>query len=180
VLRRLGLELAGDVDERHERAVDVHHVVAPDLVSELADRLQEGEALDVADGAADLGDDHVDVVRLRGQLDAALDLVGDVRDHLHRRAQVLALALAADDPLVDRPGGVVRVPRQKLVDEPLVVAQVEVGLGPILGHEDLSVLERAHRARVDVDVGIELLQRDPQAPRFQQPPERRRRDALAQ
>ena len=45
---------------RHERAVDVHHVVAADLVAELADRLEEGQALDVADRAADLGDHHVD------------------------------------------------------------------------------------------------------------------------
>jgi hypothetical protein len=40
--------------------------------------------------------------------------------------------------------------------EALVVAQVEVGLGPVVGDVDLAVLERAHRARIHVDVGIEL------------------------
>jgi hypothetical protein len=38
------------------------HVVAADLVADLADRLQERQRLDVADRAADLGDDDVDVV----------------------------------------------------------------------------------------------------------------------
>ena len=47
-----------------------------------------------------------------------------------------------------------------LVDEALVVADVEIGLGAVLGHEDLAVLERAHRARVDVQVGVELLELD--------------------
>ena len=62
VLRRLRLELAGRADERHERQVDVERVVAPDVLAELADRLEEGQALDVADRAADLDEDDVDVL----------------------------------------------------------------------------------------------------------------------
>ena len=68
---------------------------AADVDRELADRLEERQRLDVADGAADLGDDDVDVAGLGDQLDALLDLVGDVRDDLHGRAEVVAAALAA-------------------------------------------------------------------------------------
>ena len=50
---------------------------------------RNGRRLDVADRAADLGDDDVHVRAGHGQ-DAGLDLVGDVRDDLHRVAQVLA------------------------------------------------------------------------------------------
>ena len=64
------------------------------------------------------------------------------------------------------------LPRQVLVDEPLVVAEVEVGLAAVVGDEHLAVLERVHRARVDVDVRIELLHRDPQAAELEQPAER--------
>jgi hypothetical protein len=52
---------------------------------------------------------------------------------------------------------------QVLVDEPLVVAEVEVGLAPVVGDEHLAVLERVHGAGVDVDVGVELLQGDAQS-----------------
>ena len=62
-----------------------------------------------------------------------------------------------EDGIPDRAGGVARVTREVLVDEALVVADVEVGLGAVLGHEHLAVLERAHRARVDVQVRVELL-----------------------
>ena len=60
------------------------------------------------------------------------------------------------------------------------MAEVEVGLRAVLGDEYLAVLERAHGARVDVDVGVELLRGNFQAAAFQQPAERCGRDALAQ
>ena len=43
--------------------------------------------------------------RLGHQLDAVLDLVGDVRDHLDGAAEVVAAALAPDHRVVDRPVG---------------------------------------------------------------------------
>src|SRR5437763_12792309 len=59
-----------------------------------------------------------------------------------------------------------------LVDEALVVTEVEVRLSPVVGDEHLAVLEGIHRARVDVDVGVELLHRDPQSPGLEKPAER--------
>jgi hypothetical protein len=60
------------------------------------------------------------------------------------------------------------------------VADVEVGLGAVLGDEDLAVLERVHRAGVDVEVGVELLHRHPQAARPEQVAEAGGRQALAE
>ncbi len=62
VLRRLGLGLAGRLEVGDQRQVDVQAVLLADVEGELADGFQERQAFDVADGAADLGDDHVDVV----------------------------------------------------------------------------------------------------------------------
>ncbi len=173
VLRRLGLELADDADHGHEGDVDVEHVGAADVVAELADGLEEREALDVADRAADLGDEHVDFGELGEAVHAALDLVGDVRDDLHGAAEVVAAALLGDDGVVDAAGGDVGVALDELVEEALVVTQVEVGLGAVFGDEHLAVLERAHRARVDVDVGVELLARDLEAALLEQAGRRR-------
>ena len=66
------------------------------------------------------------------------------------------------------------------VGEALVVAEVEVGLGAVLGHEHLAVLVGRHRARVDVDVGVELLQADGQPARDEQASDRGRGDPLAE
>ena len=164
---------------RHQGDVDVADVVAADVLAELADGLEEREDLDVADGAAHLGDDHVDGVG--GQpLDAVLDLVGDVRDDLHRLAEEVASPLLGDHALVDGPGGGVGLAVEVLVDEALVVAEIEVGLAAVVGDEHLAVLEGVHGSGVDVDVRVELLHRDPQAPALEQPAQRGRGQILAQ
>ena len=107
VLRRLGLQLAGGADERHQRQVHVERVVAADVLPELPDGFEKRQALDVAHRAADFDEHDVDVFR-RGA-DGVLDLVGDVRNHLDGAAQVVAAALLLDDALVDLAGRPVRV-----------------------------------------------------------------------
>ena len=180
VLRRLRLQLARVADVGHEREVDEHAVAAADVDRELADRLEERQRLDVADRAADLGDDDVGVLRLGEQLDAVLDLVGDVRDDLDGAAEVVAAALAPDDRVVDPAGRDVRRARRVGVRVALVVAEVEVGLRAVLGDEHLAVLVGRHRARIDVDVRVELLQADGQAAGHEQAPDRGGGDALAE
>ena len=62
------------------------------LMAHLADGFEKRQRLDIADGAADLHDHHV---HIRGHLaHGGLDFVGDVRDHLHGLAEVIAAALA--------------------------------------------------------------------------------------
>ncbi len=58
----------------------------------LADGLDEGLPLDIADRSANFGDD--DVGLLADAIDFFLDLVCDVRDDLHGAAVVAAVALA--------------------------------------------------------------------------------------
>jgi len=140
--------------------VDVQDVLAPHVVTELADRFEVGERLDVADGSADLDHDDLRLLFARDPVDALLDLVGDVRDDLHRRAEVVATALLRDHGVVDLPGREIRSARDVAVDEALVVTEVEVALRAILGDEDLAVLIGRHRSRVDVEVGIHLERRD--------------------
>src|SRR5581483_8383531 len=108
VLGGLGLELARGGDERHQGQMDVEHVVAPEVPSELADRLEKRQAFDIANGAADL--DNRKVEALGGLADAPLDLVGDVRDDLHGGAEIVAAALLLDHRVVNLAGGAVVAP----------------------------------------------------------------------
>ena len=131
---------------------------------------RNGRILDVAHRPTDLGDHDVDVFCAEAT-DAQLDLVGDVGDHLDRLAEVLAPTFLGDDRLVDGTRGGVGISREGLVDEALVVAKVKVGFPAVFCHEDLAMLEGVHRAGVDVDVGVELLHRHPQATALQEPPQ---------
>ena len=140
VLGRLRLELAGGRERGQQRDVDVQHVRPADVLAHLADGLEERQRFDVADRAADLDDHDVRVAIARDPRDALLDLVRDVGDDLDRAAEVVAAPLLGDDRLVDAPGRDVAQLGQVRVDEALVVAQVEVGLGAVVGDEDLAVL----------------------------------------
>ncbi len=168
MLGRLGLGLAGGGDIGHQGQVHQHGAARPDLHPQLADGFEERLRLDVADGTADLHQGHIGIA---GALDdASLDLVGDVRDHLHGGAQVVATTLLAQHVHVDATGGEVVVLGHGGADEPLVVTQVQVGLGAVMGDEHLAVLEGAHGAGIHVDVGIQLEHGDLQPSRFQNAP----------
>ncbi len=94
-------------------------------------------------------------------------------------AEVVAAALLGDDLLVDAAGGPVIVAGKLGVGEALVVAEVEVGFGAVVGDEDFAVLEGRHGAGVDVEIRVELHQVDFEPAAFEQAADGGRRQTLA-
>src|ERR1700736_448845 len=177
MLGRLGFQLTRRGDPGHQGQMDEQNALAAEFVAELADRLEERQALDVADRAADFAQDEILVAEIG--LDELLDRVADVRDDLDRRPEIFAAPFATDHRGVDPSGGDrIAAPRGD-PDIALIMAEVEIGLRTVVGDEHLAVLVGAHRAGVDVQVGIELAQPDLEAARLQQGTERRRRQTLA-
>jgi hypothetical protein len=179
VLCGLGFQLAGRLEIRHEGEMDITAVLAADIEGELANGFQKRLTFDVADCAANLGDDDVDA-RLSQLVDAVLDLVGDVRNDLHGLAEILAAPLLLDHRQVNLPSRVVGIARQRAVGEPLIVPQVEISLAAIVEDVDLAVLVGTHRPGIDVDVRIQFLHADPQTAAFEQHSDRGARQTLAQ
>ena len=179
VLGGLGLQFAGGADVGQQSYVHIGRVMAAHIAAKLTYRLQKWQRFDIAHGAANFGDHHVGAAVGRHPMNALADFAGDVGDHLHRAAVVVAAPLLIDHRLVDRTGGDAVQPRHGRVGEALVVAQIQVGLGAVFRNEHLPVLVGAHRARVDVEVGIQLQDRDAVAAAFQQPAQAGGHDALA-
>jgi hypothetical protein len=121
-----------------------------------------------------------EVVAVVALEDELLDRVGDMRDHLDGGAQIVAAPLAGEDLLVDAPGRDVALAVRRPAREALVVAEVEIGLGAVVGDEDLAVLIGRHRSGIDIEIGIELAQPHRIAARLQQRAERRRCETLAE
>ena len=169
VLGRFGLHLAGRLDIGDQGEVDEQGVFPAEIGAQLADRLDEGQALDIADCAADLDDGHIGTaVELQ---DGGLDFIGDMGDDLDRAAEILTASFLGDYRVVDASGGVVVLLGHDGIGETLVVTHVEVGLGPVVGDVDLAVLERVHRPGIDIDIGIELLEGNGKPPAFEQRPD---------
>ena len=178
MLRRLGLQLTRRSDVRDQCQVNENRILASNVMPHLTDRLEEWLRLDVTDGATDFHDD--DVVLRRDATNCRLDLVGDMRNHLHRRAQIFSPTLFRDDVEVDPTSGDVVRLRQGAIDEALVVTEIEVRFRAVIGDEHLAMLERRHGTRIDVEIRVEFEHRDPQSALDEQSSEGRRGDSLAE
>ena len=166
-----GLQFAGARNERQQREMDVDRVVARQIVLDLADRLEERQPLDVADGAADLAQHEVKIVI--AVEDEVLDGVGDVRDHLDGGAEIVAAPFLGQNVLIDTSGGDVVGLGGGTPGEALIMAEVEIGLGAIVGHEHFAVLVRRHRSGIEIEIRVELAKPNLVASGLQQRAERR-------
>ena len=71
--------------------------IAPLFDPDLADRFEERQRFDIADRAADFGNDHVRFSPLSFPFaDATLDLLGNMRDDLNGGAEVIAAPFVGD------------------------------------------------------------------------------------
>ena len=138
--------------------MDEENVLSAELVAYLACGFDKRLAFNVADGSTDFGNDDVGCRLFESlQSHAALDLVGDVRNDLDSVTEVFTTTFALDDAGIDLTGGDVGGLRQVDVEKTLVVSDVEVGLGSVISDKHLTVLERVHRSRVDVEIRVEFL-----------------------
>jgi hypothetical protein len=103
-----------------------------------------------------------------------------VGNHLNGLAEVFPLPLFFDDRVINLARRDVVLLGELGVGEALVVAQVEVGFGAVVGDEDFAVLERVHRAGIDVDVGIEFEGGDFESAIFEKGADRGRGQAFTQ
>ena len=154
VLRRFGFDFRRRRDVRHQRQMHVHDAVVAEFDAHLANRFEKRQRFDIADRATDLDETNVSIPCTT--LDAFLDLIGDMRNHLHRSAQIIAASFFGNDALVDAAGREVAVAARGRADETLVMPQIEIGLGAVVGDEHLTVLEGAHRAGVHIEIGVQL------------------------
>ena len=81
------------------------------LLAELADGLDECLALNVADGATELGDHNIGATLLLDTTEALLDGISHVRDDLDGAAEEVAAPLASDEALVNGTSSEVGVAR---------------------------------------------------------------------
>ncbi len=76
--------------------MDEADIFAANFIGILADGFHEGQAFDVADGAADFMQRDIDVVAFHGA-NGGFDFVSDVRDNLNSAAVVFAVAFLLND-----------------------------------------------------------------------------------
>jgi len=66
------------------------------------------------------------------------------------------------------------------VGETLVVAQIEIGFSAVVGDKHFTMLIRRHRSRINVQIGVALLEGDFQAAAFEETSDGGGRDAFSE
>ena len=120
-------------------------------------RFDEWQTFDVSYGAAHLHQNDLSPCGFGDQADPAFDLVGDVRDDLNRTAQEISAPLGPNHLGINLAGRNIAHLVQSDIDKTFVMSQVKIGFSPIIKDEHLPVLVRAHRSRVDIDIGVQFL-----------------------
>lgn len=159
--------------------MDIHKVVLPHPTAELSHCLDERHALNVARRTSEL--DNADIRLLIGvvnwnfgnSLNPVLDGVGNVRHDLHGFAQIVTLALPADNLLVYFASGDVILTRQGYVEVAFIISQVQINFTAIVKNEDFTMsgtplettgvehrlwilLSWCHSSGIDVHIWIDL------------------------
>jgi len=92
-------------------------------------------------------------------METALDLIGDMRDDLYRSTAEISAAFFLQNGPVNLTGCDIGIFRQTFVDKTLIMSKVQVCLSTVVGYKYLTMLDRIHRSRVDIDIRIEFLHR---------------------
>ena len=143
--------------------MDNDGVVGAKVPLDLPYGLHKGQRLDVAYGAAYLGDYKIVLPAFSQQIDVSFDLIGDVGYHLHGFSQVLAFALLGDHIIIDASRGDVIGLAGGDVEKTLIMAQVQVGFRSVIGHVALPMFIGVEGPGVYINIGVKLLDGDRKA-----------------
>ena len=156
-------------------------VFGAEFEAHLADGFEKRQGLDVTHRATDFDQDDVRRVgTARNFAEGGFDFVGDVGNYLDGFSEVIAAALFGDDGFVDAARGPVMVLGQVSRCEPLVMAKVEIGFRAIVRDKHFAVLIGRHCPRINVQVGIALLESDFKAAAFEETSDGSGRDAFSE
>ena len=85
-----------------------------------------------------------------------------MRNNLYGLSEISAFTLLVDNGIINLTGSNVVSLGHVNTQEALVMSQVQVGLGSVIGHVALAMLVRVQCSRVNVDIWVKFLNGDSQ------------------
>ena len=93
-------------------------------------------------------------------------------NNLYCGAQIFSAAFFVQHIPEDFSGCQVGVLIQIFIDKPFIVSKIQISFSAVFRNIDFTVLIRAHRSGINIDIGVELLRRHFQAAHFKEPSQR--------
>ena len=128
---------------------------------QLTNCLDIRKTFNVTNCSADLGNNDIIIPCLTKFSHSAFDLIGNMRDHLYRFAQVSSFSFFCDDCLINTAGCYIVSLGSVDIQKTFTVANVKICFGAIFRHIAFPVLVRIKCSRININVGIEFLNSNP-------------------
>ena len=133
------------------------HTVLTQFPFQLANAFDERQRFDIAYCSTDFRDHKVKLVLRSQQLHISLDLVGDMRNNLHSLAQIIALAFLIYHTLINTTCRNIVRACSRNIQKTFIMSQVQVRFMSVYGYITFTVLIRVQCTRIDINVGVKLL-----------------------
>ncbi len=156
VLRGFCLQLLSRTDIRHVGEMDAQSVL-PEFPSQLSHSLDERQRLDVAHGASDFSDHEVKVAGGSEQLHVSLYFISYVRNYLDCFSKIVATAFLLNHILIYASGCDIVGTSHTCICKTLVVTEIQIGFLPVGSHIAFAMFIGIKSARINVDIGVKLL-----------------------
>ena len=129
----------------------------PEVPLNLAHCFDKGQGFNITDAPAYFRDNEIIFSAFAQEEDVSLYLVCNMRDDLNSFSQIFSLSLFCNDIVVDPARGDVIGLGRANIKKTLIMAQVQVRLGPVIGDVALAVLVGVQCSGIDIDVGVKFL-----------------------
>ena len=124
---------------------------------QLAHAFDKRKRFDITDRTSDFSDHEIKFVFISQQFHIALDLVRDMRHHLHSLSQVIPFTFFVNNALIDAPCCDVICAGCLNIQETFVMSEVQIRFMSVYGNIAFPMLVRVQRSRIDINIGVKFL-----------------------
>ena len=132
-------------------------ILTSDLMLELSDGLKERLTFDIADSTTYFNYGNLSLICWIIPEKTALDFVSDMRDNLNSTSAKVASSFFLKNRPVYLTCCYIRILIKTFIDKSFIVSKVKVSFSSIISYENFTMLYRVHCTRIDINVGVKLL-----------------------
>ena len=134
--------------------MDQNGILFSNLMLELSDGFQKRLAFNITHRTTYFDNGNSGIFICKVTIETTFDLICDMRDHLN------GTTLLLQNRPVNRAGGNVGIFIQIFIDESLIMSKIQIGFCTILRDKNFTMLDRVHRAGINIDIRIKFLHGD--------------------
>ena len=139
--------------------MNVKYIVTTYLFFHLTNGFHEWQAFNITYGTTDFSDNYISVILFTYAVYILFNFICNMWNYLYSAAQVITFTFFIDYRPIYFTSCNIRTFAKVNIDKAFIMTQIKVRFGAVICYEYFTMLVRAHRTRVDINVWIKFLNR---------------------